>query len=174
MLPLTHLVPDATGVKTTWLIWSHMPIIVPSGEQTSTPGVEQLEPLVDGAPVDGEPVAGTEGAAGAAEGCESDTGGATALGEAAAGADELGPPVGWRKLPAEAVAVIKVVATGEAELAGVEGAPPAGAEGEGLPEPAFVMPPSAGQAAGAARRSAGLPAICTLLPGLGNLTLCDS
>jgi len=65
--PPTHLVPPATGWKTTWDVLSHMPIWVPSGLQTSVPGALQEEdpaaPAAGAAPE--PPVAGAGTAAGA-------------------------------------------------------------------------------------------------------------
>ena len=67
------MVPAATGWKTTWLVWSHIPICVPSGLHISWPGVlqelepvpvlepEELFPGLLGAVADG--AAGVEGAA---------------------------------------------------------------------------------------------------------------
>lgn len=79
MTPPEHLVPAATGMKTTILFISHVPILVPSGEQTDCPGVVQES--VDGA-VAPEPD-GDEPEPGLAEGAAA--GGGIATIEVAAG-----------------------------------------------------------------------------------------
>jgi hypothetical protein len=88
--PPTHLVPPATGWKTTWDVLSHMPIWVPSGLQTSVPGALQEEdpaaPAAGAAPVepeepeelDDEVLPGATAGAGAALGAAEATGGDTA------------------------------------------------------------------------------------------------
>ena len=53
--------PGATAIKTTWLVASHIPIIFPSGEQTSCPSdVQEVEPGVVAAEPD-EPLAPAAG-----------------------------------------------------------------------------------------------------------------
>lgn len=86
IVPPTHLVPEATGPKMTWLVWSHIPIWVPSGEQTSVPGVAHEEPVEE--PVPG--VTGATGAAGAAGAVEPEPDGADEPAEP----DEVLPPPG--------------------------------------------------------------------------------
>lgn len=67
--------PGATGIKTTWLVVSHIPIIFPSGEQTSCPGDVQ-EVVLGTVAVDTEVLSGP--VAGAAEAVDEPVG--TAVG----------------------------------------------------------------------------------------------
>lgn len=99
MYPPEQTVPWATGKKVTWLVPSHVPICLPSGEQTDWPGAVQL-PLLVLTPAGGgaSGVAGAAGAAGAVptggEGATAGADGATGAEGAGAGADGAGEAAG--------------------------------------------------------------------------------
>ena len=123
----------------TWLVASHSPICLPSGEQTDLPGAVQLPLLV--LPSAGGGASGVVGAAGAAGCVPTDAegagaGGATAGTEgAAAGADGAGEAAG-------------AGAGAGGDAAGADGAEEATGEGAGAapePEPLVLLVLSDGE-----------------------------
>lgn len=156
MYPPWQTVPGATAMKTTWLVASHVPICLPSGEQTDRPGVVQ------------PPAPGAGAGAGAA---------GAGAGAAGAGAGVAGVVLGV-VLPGEpAKTPPGLLGTGDgAPEPEPEGEPEPEPVPEPVPEPELVLVPEPGPAphlgpVGGAKPPVEDASFSTEGPGLGKSTL---